>query len=266
MPSQLDRQEEAMDVDPYQIYRSTFGSKTIRTAWEKSYGSQFWELADAPLSQATNDDIKFLTKRLRPGSEMRLADLGCGGGCIGRYLANQFGAEVDGIDVNPLAVCMAEELAHKSGTQHHLRFKTGDIAKTGWIDNSFDGAVSMDVLLFVADKPAALREISRILKPGARFVGTTWELRTASAALTVPAFVDYPGAFVEAGFIVEVYEETKNWRRLLTDALGAVVASADAIRNEVEAPAAERLLAWARTRPSELDQSRRVRFCVRRPF
>ena len=170
-----------MDVDSYQIYRSTFGSKTIRTAWEKSYGSQFWELADAPLSQATNDDIKFLTKRLRPGSEMRLADLGCGGGCIGRYLANQFGAEVDGIDVNPLAVCMAEELAHKSGTQHHLRFKTGDIAKTRWIDNSFDGAVSMDVLLFVADKPAASRlqyapgeNLSRVLsdKPEACYIDT----------------------------------------------------------------------------------------------
>jgi cyclopropane fatty-acyl-phospholipid synthase-like methyltransferase len=188
MPNQLDRQEEAMDVDPYQIYRSTFRSKTIRTAWEKSYGDQFWEPADTPLSQATNDDIKFLTEQVRPSSEMKFADLGCGGGCIGRYLASEFGADVDGIDVNPLAVCMAEELAlaRKSAMQHHLRFKTGDITKTGWIDNSFDGAVSMDVLLFVANKPAALREIFRILKPGARFVGMTWELRAVSAALTAP--------------------------------------------------------------------------------
>jgi ubiquinone/menaquinone biosynthesis C-methylase UbiE len=217
-----------------------------------------------PLSQATKNDIEFLKERLRPGPETKLADLGCGGGCIGRYFAKEFGADVDGIDVDPLAVCMAEELAHQAGMRHHLRFKTGDIAKTGWIDNAFDGAISMDVLLFVANKPAALREICRILRPGARFAGMTWELRAASAALTAPAFVDYPGAFVEAGFIIEVYEETSNWRRLLTDALGTVVTFADAIRTEVEAPAAERLLAWARTRPSELDQSRRVRFCVRR--
>jgi 2-polyprenyl-3-methyl-5-hydroxy-6-metoxy-1,4-benzoquinol methylase len=253
-----------MDVDPYRTYRSIFESKTIRSAWVKSYGDQFWERADVPFSQATNDDIGFLTERMRPGSEMTFADLGCGGGCIGRFLAGEFGANVDGIDVNPLAVRLSEELACKSGMQHHLRFKTGDIANTGWIDNSFDGAVSMDVLLFVADKPAALREISRILKPGARFVGMTWELRAASAALTAPAFADYPAAFAEAGFIVEVYEETDDWRRLLADALGAVAASADAIRNEVEAPAAEQLLAWARSRPSELDHSRRVRFCVQR--
>lgn len=253
-----------MGVDPYQTYRSIFGSKTVRSAWAKSYGDQFWEAAEPPLSQATTDDIKFLTEKLHPDSETKLADLGCGGGCLGRYLANEFGADVDGIDADPLAIRMAEELASKSEMEQHLRFKTGDIAKTGWIDHSFDGALSMDVLLFVADKPAALVEIARILKPCGRFVGTTWELRAASAALSVPAFVDYPRAFVEAGFTVEIYEETKDWKRLLTDALGAMVASADELRKEVEGPAAERLLAWARTRPSELDHSRRVRFCVQR--
>ena len=123
----------------------------------------------------------------------------------------------------------------------------------------------MDVLLFVADKRAALHEIARILKPGSGFVGTSWELRAESAALHAQAFDDYPGAFKDAGFEIEIYEETRNWRRLLTDAISAVVASEDAIRQEVEGPAAERLLRWARARPGELDHSRRVRFSVQRP-
>ena len=68
---------------------------------------------------------------------------------------------------------------------------------------------------------AALREAVRILKPGARFVGATWELRTASAALGLPAFADYPEAVVEARFTVEVYEETESlfdsgWRRFIS--------------------------------------------------
>ena len=112
----------------------------------------------------------------------------------------------------------AEELAVTSGAGHPLRFKTGDVSKTG-----FDGAFSMDVLLFVADKRAALHEIARILKPGSGFVGTSWELRAESAALHAPAFDDYPGAFKDAGFEIEIYEETGNWRRLLTDAVSAVV-------------------------------------------
>jgi 2-polyprenyl-3-methyl-5-hydroxy-6-metoxy-1,4-benzoquinol methylase len=253
-----------VEVDPYRIFRSAFASKSIRSAWAKSYGDQFWEASDPPLSQATIDDIKFLIQRLDPGTETKLADLGCGSGCVGRYLAKEFGTHVEGIDANPLAIRLAEELAASSEMTQFLLFKTGDISNTGWGENHFDGAFSMDVLLFVADKRAALKEVARMLKPGGRFVGTSWELRNASAALPAPAFEEYPGAFKDAGFTIEVYEETRDWRNLLTYALGALVASEDAIRQEVEGPAAAWLLAWARARPSELEHSRRVRFCVQR--
>jgi ubiquinone/menaquinone biosynthesis C-methylase UbiE len=189
-------------------------------------------------------------------------------------LVKEFDADVEGIDANPLAIRMADELAVTSGMAQRLRFKTGDIAKTGWSDHSFDGALSMDVLIFVPDKGAALKEIARILKPGARFVGTTWELRADSTALSgsnssappPSAFHEYPSAFTNAGFTIEVYEETRNWRSLLTNALGALVASEEAIRNEVEGSRADSLLAWARARPAELEHSRRVRFCVQRSF
>jgi ubiquinone/menaquinone biosynthesis C-methylase UbiE len=135
---------------------------------------------------------------------------------------------------------LAETKLADLGCGGALRFKTGDVSKTG-----FDGAFSMDVLLFVADKRAALHEIARILKPGSGFVGTSWELRAESAALHAPAFDDYPGAFKDAGFEIEIYEETGNWRRLLTDAISAVVASDDAI----EGPAAERLLEMGSSAP-----------------
>ena len=107
-----------------------------------------------------------------------------GSGCVPRYLAKEFDTDVEGVDANPLATRMAEELAVTSGTAQRLRFKTGDISNTGWSDHSFDGALSMDVLLFVPDKRAALQEVARILKLGSRFVGTTWELRAESAALS----------------------------------------------------------------------------------
>jgi SAM-dependent methyltransferase len=261
-----------MDSDPYRAFRSQFASKAIRAAWAKSYRDQFWEASDPPLSQATVDDIRFLTQRLHPGSATKLVDLGCGIGGVARYLAKEFDTDVDGIDADPLAIRMADELAVTSGTAQRLRFKTGHIAKTGWSDHSFDGALSMDVLVFVPDKPAALQEVARILKPGGRFVGTTWELRADSAALSgggssdrpPSTFDGYPDAFRDAGFTIEVYEETRNWRSLLTNALGALAASEGAVRKEVGGARAEWLLAWARARPAELEHSRRVRFCVQR--
>ena len=120
-----------MDLDPYRAFRSLFASKTVRSAWAKSYGEQFWEASEPPQSQATVDDIKFITQRLHPSAETKLADLGCGGGCVGRYFACGFGADVEGIDADPLAIRMAEELAVTSGAGHLLRFKTGDVSKTG---------------------------------------------------------------------------------------------------------------------------------------
>ena len=44
----LPRSEEAMDLDPYRAFRSLFESKTVRSAWAKSYGEQFWEASEPP--------------------------------------------------------------------------------------------------------------------------------------------------------------------------------------------------------------------------
>jgi 2-polyprenyl-3-methyl-5-hydroxy-6-metoxy-1,4-benzoquinol methylase len=251
--------------EPYRAFRSLFASEAVRSAWAKSYGDLFWEASEPPQSQVTVDDIEFVTQRLCPSPETKLADLGCGGGCVGRYFASNFGAAVEGIDADPLAVRMAEDLAAASAAEHLLHYTTGDLCKTGWEDNSFDGALSMDVLVFVADKKSALRETARILRAGGRFVGTSWELRADSSALHAAAFYDYRSAFEDAGFEIEIYEETRNWRCLLTGAIGAVLESEAVIRREVEGPAAKRLLRWAQKRPEELDDCRRICFSVRRP-
>jgi 16S rRNA G1207 methylase RsmC len=65
---------------------------------------QRFDPSDPPLSQATVDDIKFLTQRRNPRSQTKFADLGCGGSCVGRYLATEYGSDVEGIDANPLAI------------------------------------------------------------------------------------------------------------------------------------------------------------------
>ena len=69
-----DRREEMVDSDPYRIFRSAFASKTVRSAWAKSYGEQFWEASEPPQSQATVDDIKFIRNAcvqvLKPNSRI----------------------------------------------------------------------------------------------------------------------------------------------------------------------------------------------------
>jgi ubiquinone/menaquinone biosynthesis C-methylase UbiE len=252
-----------MDENAYQAYRSVIVSPTLKSIWAQVYGDRFWPDLDPPWTQATIDDAHFVADRLRPNAGSKIVDLGCGTGPFMRLAAREHGQHALGVDVNPMAIRLAKERC--VGLLDKISFQTGDIGETGFRAGTFEGAVSLDVLLLVPDKEKVLREVARTLKSGARFVGTTFELGTPSAALSAPAFYAYPSAFVAAGFIVEVYEEARDWRRLLEGVLAAILAHEAELRGEIHPSAWTRLSSWASLRPLELADSRRTRFCVRRP-
>ena len=250
-----------MDEDAYQAYSSVIASPTLRSIWAEVYGERFWPDLDPPWTQATIEDAQFVASRLGEQGDPRLVDLGCGSGCFLRFAARDLGLSIVGIDANPMAIQLAQERC--AGLLDKISLQIGDIGKTGLPAATFDGAVSLDVLLFVPDKEQVLREVARILKPGARFAGTTFELRAPSMALSAPAFDAYPSIFQAAGFVVEVYEDAKDWRRLLEEVLPAILAREAELSREIHPAAWARVRAWAKSRPSELADSRRTRFCVR---
>lgn len=253
-----------MDENAYQAYRSVIVSPTLRSIWAEVYGGRFWPDLDPPWTQATIEDVRFVTDRLGAhGAGSRIVDLGCGSGCFLRFAARDLGQRVVGIDANPMAIRLAQELC--ADLLDKITLQTGDIEDTDLPAATFDGAVSLDVLLFVSDKDRVLREVARILKPGARFAGTTFELKAPSAAVSAPAFNAYPNAFEAAGLVVEVYEEATDWRRLLEEVLSAILTREAALSREIHPVAWSRVRAWASSRPSELADSRRTRFCVRLP-
>jgi SAM-dependent methyltransferase len=88
--------------------------------------------------------------------------------------------------------------------------------------------MSLDVLLFVPDKAAAIREVARILRPGGRFAFTTWErlgrpdgddpqrqgLADTFQAhpLLDSARAEYRQLIHNAGLDLETYQEPPGWR------------------------------------------------------
>ena len=253
-----------MDEDAYQAYRSVVESPTLRSIWARVYGSRFWSDIDPPWTLATLDDVHFVAERLCPKRISRLVDFGCGSGALVRFLARDFGARVEGLDANPNAIRLARERGGDKTVSSETAFQVGDIGATEMPDGTYDGAASLDVLLFVPDKAKALREVARVLRPNACFAGTTFELKSPSAALAASAFVDYPGGFRAAGFTIEVYDEATAWRELLEAVTASIQEHEPEISRELHPQALSRVLRWARTRPSELADSRRVKFCVRK--
>lgn len=135
------------------------------------------------LSDSQFESGKRLAERLaiRPGDHV--LDVGCGTGRLARYLAEKVGAggKVVGIDPLPERVALARSHASQVAS-----FEVGNAEDLGgFADASFDAITLSAVFHWVNDKPRALREIRRVLRPRGR-VGLTTLARELMHAGTVP--------------------------------------------------------------------------------
>jgi 2-polyprenyl-6-hydroxyphenyl methylase / 3-demethylubiquinone-9 3-methyltransferase len=97
-------------------------------------------------------------------------DLGCAGGFMAEALAAK-GARVTGIDPAAKAIEAARRHAQTSG--HAIRYDVGVGEALPYTDASFDVVVCVDVLEHVADLPAVLAQVTRVLRPGGMFLFDT---------------------------------------------------------------------------------------------
>jgi arsenite methyltransferase len=97
----------------------------------------------------------------------RVLDIGSGPGLLAYDMAAAVGPKgcVCGIDASSSMVAMA---SRRCADLEWAEFRIGDATKLPYPDQSFDVAVSTQVYEFVADVPAALAELNRVLRPGAR--------------------------------------------------------------------------------------------------
>ena len=59
-----------------------------------------------------------------------------------------------------------------------LDFREGNAMALPFADGSFDLVLCQEMLQFVPDRLAALREVRRVLSPGGRFLASTWRPRS----------------------------------------------------------------------------------------
>jgi ubiquinone/menaquinone biosynthesis C-methylase UbiE len=103
---------------------------------------------------------------LKPGA--RLVDLGCGTGSSAFLLADEFGLRVTGIDASTSNIGRA---VLRSGEKKSIEvgFQTGEAANLPLPDASADAMLAECAFSLFPNKPAALAECRRVLKPGGRF-------------------------------------------------------------------------------------------------
>ena len=109
----------------------------------------------------------------RPGEH--IVDIGVGPGLLAYDLARLAGPDgrVVGLDVSADMLAIAHE---RLASQANAECMEGDAVRLPLPDGGFDAAVSTQVYEYVADMPAALAELHRVLRPGGRalILDTDW--------------------------------------------------------------------------------------------
>lgn len=111
-----------------------------------------------------------LARRSPPAPGSRVVDVGCGLGGSARYLAENFGCHVSGIDLTHEYVVTAQALTERVGLNDRIDFHCASALELPFADGTFDLAWTEHVQMNVADKQRFYGEIARVLKPGARLL------------------------------------------------------------------------------------------------
>ncbi len=124
-----------------------------------------------------------LVERVGVEAGERVLDVACGTGAVARVAAERVGdgRRVVGVDVNRAMLRVARTRLPE------LEWREGSVVALPFADGEFDVVLCQLGLQFFPDRPAALREMRRVLAPGGRFGASVYssiERNPAAEALS----------------------------------------------------------------------------------
>lgn len=224
------------------VYDALPRSVTFNRLWRmNAYGGDFPEQF-AHIGFLTAGEGQRLREllRIRPGET--LADLACGAGGPGLWMAKESGASLVGIDPSAAGLAAAGQRASDAGLADRARFQQGTFEHTSLGDGAAGAVMSVDAFQYAPGKRAAFAELARILRPGARVGIVCFEVDPAKVAgvpvLGVDPVADYRPLMAAAGLHVEAYEETLGWQQRVYAAFSAIADNSGSLIAEMGEQAA----------------------------
>ena len=153
-------------VDLFYNTYSNFTEQVLAAIREETFGIDIGQN-----SWLTADEYdRFISwLRLEPGQHV--LEIASGSGGPSRYLAEQTGCFVTGIDANENGVETATQALNQTELKGRITFKVADAnSRLPFEDNTFDGAMCIDSMNHFSDRANVFREWYRVLRPGRRAV------------------------------------------------------------------------------------------------
>jgi ubiquinone/menaquinone biosynthesis C-methylase UbiE len=211
--------DSSKDVDLYGASYKNFASALYAEIRREAFGE---DIGQTGWLTAEEQDLFIAWLGLSPSS--RLLDLACGSGRPTLRIAQSVGCRVTGLDLHSQGIASAKASANELGCEDRVDFRVGNAAaELPFKDASFEGIICIDAINHLPDRPRALAEWRRVLKPDGRLLFTdpivlTGPITTKEIAIraSIGFFVFVPAGLNEllleqAGFAVERAEDrTRN--------------------------------------------------------
>ena len=251
------------------VYAALSRSETFNRLWRtNAYGSDFPDEL-AHIGFLTLPEAQRMRDLLQLSPDAVLADVACGGGGPGLWMARETGASLIGVDPASAGLAVAERRAADIGMAARARFAAGTFEQTGLEDAAVDAVMSVEAFQYAPDKRAACTEFARILRPGGRVAIICFEVDPARVegvpVLGLDPVADYRPLLEAAGLVVETYEETPGWEDRVHRTFGTLIANGDVLTAEMGERAAYGTLAEATLTVSIKPYPRRVLAVASRP-
>jgi ubiquinone/menaquinone biosynthesis C-methylase UbiE len=218
-----------------QVYASLEKIPLLRKIFQRAYGNDCPPAEAAGFNFLSLSELRCISQELHVGIGETFADLACGTGGPGLWIARETGANLVGIDFSSEAVRLAEQNAARWGLKDRASYQLADMAATGLPAAAFDGALSIDAVQIAADKQAFLCEVARILKNGGRFAFTTWEDKPTEVeqeSEVEEKITNFRPLLKEAGFEVVSCIESPGWEGRQREVYQETLAYAEEIQKK----------------------------------
>lgn len=126
------------------------------------------------VTYTTGPFAAILVEHADPQPGEQVVDVACGTGVVARQTAPRVGAAgaIVGVDINPAMLAVARSLPAPDGAP--IDWREGSASALPLPDDAFDLVLCQAGLQFFPDRPTALREMYRVLRPGGRVAISVW--------------------------------------------------------------------------------------------
>jgi len=161
--------------------------------WQIGVWNQISHLYGREIDRRFSPVVEGVINRASLRSGERVLDLGTGTGAVAVRAAVAVGAEgrVVGIDISQEMLTQARQTTATLDLQN-VDFTEGRAEAIPAEAATFDVVLASLSLMYVIDRAAAAREISRVLRPGGRFVAAIW---AGPASSDIVLFQQTAGSF-----------------------------------------------------------------------